>query len=94
MDEAIKDRTDFLGKADRMEKQITIVKGILELVGAMAVKGRLKDKIDFLEKDVDTRSVGHLLLDASERMDTIQALSQEMLKALEIRFDTLSSISK
>jgi DNA-binding ferritin-like protein (Dps family) len=92
MDEAIKEKTDFLEKAVRMEKQITIVKGILELVGAMAVKGKLKDKTDFLGKDIDTRSIGPLLLDASERMDTIQALSQEMLK--HWRNDTLSPISK
>ena len=82
MGDAINDMADFMEKADRMEKQITVVKGILVLVCALAIKGKLKDKTDFLEKDIDTRSIGPLLLDASERMNTIQELSYEMVKAL------------
>ncbi len=82
MNELIKGKKDLIEKADRMEKQITVVKGILELVGALAIKGKLKDKTDFLEKDIDKRSIGPLLLDASKRMNTIQELSHEMVKAL------------
>jgi len=81
MDEIIKDKTDIIEKADKIGEQISVVKGILELVGALAVTGKLKDKTDIIEKDLDTKSVGNLLLDASGRMSTIQELSNEVFQA-------------